>query len=133
MSDSKLVRPRRLASTATCSYEDAQRIAGKLRGDIPATPGVRIMLDSARIGLNRQAAQKERPDALQRLIFGIHAEHPHASAKDVGRMLEKLERGGVIESIKDGIIEWIDDAGRVQETPLTAIPKRLSRAKKKSR
>jgi hypothetical protein len=96
---------------------------------VSATASCELELDQ--FAVNRQAAKKDRTDALGGLILKELGKHPGATEAEVLKALEKRERKGVIESITDGVIEWTDKDGSVQETRITALKHRISRARKK--
>lgn len=78
----------------------------------------------------RKRATQPRTDALQGLIIEMLQKHPGFKSSEVVEELNKLIGGGVIESIKDGTIEWRDKAHPAGMTPLSAIKDRVSRARK---
>ncbi|HZA29477.1 MAG TPA: hypothetical protein VE735_07865 [Gammaproteobacteria bacterium] len=109
-----------------------ERLLAKLRGDIDSVSGTAsYALKYARTGINRQEAKKDRTDALGGLILEKLGKHLGATEAEVLEALKKQERKGVIESITDSVIEWTDKDGSAQETEITALKHRISRARKK--
>ena len=76
-------------------------------------------------------ARNPRRDALQNVIMAIAKEDPAITAPKLwARLRRKAGPGSVVEGVHDGIIEWIDGKGKVQDTSAHAVKDRLSRAKK---
>lgn len=84
--------------------------------------------------LQRQHAQKPRPDGLQLIIETIVSKQPDIKANGLLHELRKREGEGVIERIDDeeAIIEWRDSKHPAASTPIKALKDRLYRAKKKT-
>lgn len=81
----------------------------------------------------RARNKRKRPrDALGKLIDEILGKKPDLSWKEVLAEIERYEHQGVILSVKDGKIEWLDKKGKLRSTPYDAIEDRVSRAKKRS-
>lgn len=80
--------------------------------------------------LQKERALQPRTDALQQIVINFVKVHNNASKRDLLKHLESLVKKGVIETIKEGVIEWTDKNGHVKDTPLKALDSRLSRAKK---
>jgi hypothetical protein len=114
--------------------ESQKRIFLKQSGHIPSDSLTATRGHSfARVGMNRQASKKDRTDALQGLILAILKEDREATTDEVLNALKKCEHQSVIERVFDEVIEWIDKNGRAQETQISALKYRISRARKKIR
>lgn len=111
--------------------EDQKRLLLKQSGHIPSvSTTATYSLAFARIGLNRRAARESRTDVLQELIMSITKEDPTMTWRDVVARMKKYDKKGVIETISDDTIEWVDKNGKVKDTPISAIEDRVRRAKK---
>lgn len=80
---------------------------------------------------NQCASEKDRTDALSALILEIVKEQPKIKRRELLKALEKHKGGGCIETIDEGLIEWTDFDGIVDDLPISSLKDRLSRAKKK--
>jgi len=80
---------------------------------------------------NREAAKKPRGDALQDLILEILKATPQATTREVRQELKKHEGCGVVERVSDSCIEWARKDGSIQETAISGLKDRVSRARKK--
>lgn len=79
----------------------------------------------------RNRAKKERTDNLQKIIIFAVKEKKDITAEQLLKHLESLVGNGIIESIVDGMIEWTGKNNKAESTPISALPSRLSRARKK--
>jgi hypothetical protein len=110
--------------------EDAQRLLWKIRnqqGSLTADYANAVFWSAH----NARVSRKDRPDALQGLILQVLNNRPKATEAEVLEALRKHERQGVIETITDEVIEWTDKDGSAQETQISALKFRISRARKK--
>jgi hypothetical protein len=91
-------------------------------------------LDEAKTGRRRQRAlaQKPRTDALQAVILDVVRRKPAIQCNELIAQLRLQEHRGVIEAINEAeaCIEWTDKKRRAKSTALSALPARLSRARK---
>ena len=78
-----------------------------------------------------EAARAPRSSALTRLIDEIYTKYPNIDANELIKKLELHCNCGVILSIMDDDIEWVNDKGQTKFTKLSALKSRLYRVKKK--
>jgi hypothetical protein len=83
----------------------------------------------------RERGSKDRPDGLQRVIRAIVQKNPEIDESQLVEHLRSLARsnieGVIVEAITDEVVEWHDEKNPAEETPLSGLKHRLSRARKK--
>lgn len=78
-----------------------------------------------------ETASRLRPDVLQQLIVESVEKNPAITWKELLRELEQHEHdGGVITSITDDVIEWVEPDGPVRSAKISGLKDRLGRARK---
>lgn len=95
----------------------------------------RLVVETMRLQVfqqrQRDISRRDRPDGLQELLIELVRQQPDISSADALEALTMVERGPVIDFIGDGMIEWRDVNNPAGETPIRALPSRLTRARKK--
>lgn len=81
----------------------------------------------------RWAARQKRTDALQSIIIAMVTDNPTATILDIRNGLEASLDAGVVVTVTDQLIEWIDKRGAVRTTPVSALPNRATSARKSAK
>jgi len=89
-----------------------------------------IAIEYAKRLERKELASRKRTDALQTLIYKALGEDPKVTTEAVLQALKRKNGQGVIEGVVEGVIEWTDKGGQCKETPVSALAKRVSRARK---
>jgi len=95
----------------------------------------RLVVETMRLQVfqqrQREISRRDRPDGLQELLIELVRQQPDISTADALDALREAEGGSVIDHVSDGMIEWRDENNPAGETPIRALPSRLTRARKK--
>ena len=84
--------------------------------------------DAVHSALQSKNASQPRPNALQDVVYAfVVRTEGKGTEKELPIYLDQY--GHPIETVTQDAIEWTDYTGRVEETPITALRGRLSRAK----
>jgi hypothetical protein len=98
--------------------------------------GMEVVRGMARIEHNRKVAKQPRADGLQRVILKLLRERPEGEPagryvlQRLGELaLTRVQVDGVtIEGIHEDVIEWRDARTEAENTPLSGLKDRVSRA-----
>ena len=81
----------------------------------------------------KEISRGDRADSLTQIIIDRLSHHREQSTQDIINYLGGCIGMGVIESISNDNIEWVDKKGQIQDTSIVNLGTRISRARKKIR
>jgi hypothetical protein len=79
----------------------------------------------------KDISKRDRTDRLGELMHSFILSHAIHGKEDIIGYLYECVGGGIIESVSDENIEWIDKKGNIRDAPITGLRSRISRLKKK--
>lgn len=132
-------KPKKPAPPKEPDFSDVDRIAGKieaaLEGGVKSTTAT--YADKVFTSIKNKSFQKpDRISALNNLILEFIEIKNYPSwngntKKDLITYLDNQKGRGIIDTIKNGIIEWTDPTSGTQDSPINGLKKRYDRMVKK--